>query len=135
MNKVILLGNLVEDPEVKSKRERSFTLFTVAVQDGYGDKKTTFFFDCVAGGKTGENIAKYFEKGKPICVEGKLYTRKNDETGYFENKISIYSFSFINGGGDGAKKKKGKKNSSKKRDRDEDDESGDDDDDDSDIPF
>lgn len=107
MNKVFLLGNLTEDPEVKTKRERSFTLFTVAVQDGYGDKKQTFFFDCVAGGKTGENIAQYFEKGKPICVEGKLYTRKNDETGYFENKISIYSFSFINGGGDG-KKKSGK---------------------------
>ena len=72
-------------------------MFCVAVQDGYGDKKKTFFFDCVASGKTGENIAKYFEKGKPILVEGKLYTRKNAESGYKENRISIYSFFFING--------------------------------------
>ncbi|KKL76891.1 hypothetical protein LCGC14_2040300, partial [marine sediment metagenome] len=66
MNKVILLGNLTEDPEVKSYQDNSFTVFCVAVQDGYGDKKKTFFFDCIASGKTGENIAKFFEKGKPI---------------------------------------------------------------------
>lgn len=112
MNKVILLGNLTEDPEVKSYQDNSFTVFCIAVQDGYGDKKKTYFFDCVASGKTGENIAKYFEKGKPILVEGKLYTRKNDETGFKEIKISIYSFSFINGGGDG--KKKNSKKPSKK---------------------
>lgn len=119
MNKVILLGNLTENPEVKTHRDNSFTVFCVAVQDGYGDKKRTFFFDCIASGKTGENIAKYFEKGKPILVEGKLYTRKNDETGYKENKISIYSFSFINGGGDGKKKKK--KNTRKPREEETDD--------------
>ena len=117
MNKVILLGNLTEDPEVKTHRDNSFTIFCVAVQDGYGDKKKTYFFDCIASGKTGENIAKYFEKGKPILVEGKLYTRKNDENGYKENKISIYSFSFINGGGDGKKKKK---NTRKPREEEED---------------
>ncbi len=49
----------------------------MAVQDGFGDKKKTFFFDCVASGKTGENIAKYFEKGKPILVEGKLIGQKD----------------------------------------------------------
>ncbi len=112
MNKVILLGNLVEDPEVKSYKDNSFTVFCVAVQDGYGDKKKTYFFDCVASGKTGENIAKWFEKGKPILVEGKLYTRKNDETGYKEIKISIYSFSFINGGDS----KKGKNTNKNRQD-------------------
>ena len=118
MNKIILLGNLTEDPEVKTHRDNSFTVFCVAVQDGYGDKKKTYFFDCIASGKTGENIAKYFEKGKPILVEGKLYTRKNDESGYKENKISIYSFSFINGG-DGKKKNKGKKQDKKPVDDEE----------------
>ena len=88
-------------------------MFCVAVQDGYGDKKKTFFFDCVASGKTGENIAKYFEKGKPILVEGKLYTRKNPESNYKENRISIYAFSFIPGGGD-SKKTGGKKKDTQK---------------------
>ncbi len=119
MNKVILLGNLTEDPVVKSHRDNSFTVFCVAVQDGYGDKKKTFFFDCIASGKTGENIAKYFEKGKPILVEGKLYTRKNDESGYKENKISIYSFSFINGGGEGKKASDKKKETKKPVDNEE----------------
>lgn len=109
MNKVILLGNLTADPEVKTYKDNSFTVFTVAVQDGYGDKKKTYFLDCVASGKAGENIAKYFDKGKPILVEGKLYTKKNEESGYKENRISIYSFSFINGGGDGKKKKNTRK--------------------------
>ncbi len=126
MNKVILMGNLTEDPEVKTYKDNSFTVFCVAVQDGYGDKKKTYFFDCLAGGKTGENIAKYFEKGKPILVEGKLYTRKNEESGFKEIKISIYSFSFINGGGDSKKKKK---NTKKTREKDTDDY------DDEDIPF
>jgi len=111
LNKVILLGNLTEDPEVKTHRDNSFTIFCVAVQDGYGDKKKTYFMDCIASGKTGENIAKFFEKGKPILVEGKLYTRKNEVTNFKENKISIYSFSFINGG-DG---KKGKKTTTKSK--------------------
>ncbi len=111
MNKVILLGNLTDDPEVKSYQDNSFTVFCVAVQDGYGDKKKTYFFDCIASGKTGENIAKYFGKGKPILVEGKLYTKKNGESGFKENKISIYGFDFINGGGDG--KKTNKKNEKK----------------------
>ena len=119
MNKVILLGNLTEDPEVKSYQDNSFTVFCVAVQDGYGDKKKTYFFDCIASGKTGENIAKYFEKGKPILVEGKLYTRKNDDTGFKENKISIYSFSFIKGGGDGKKGKKTNKKNEKKEEPEE----------------
>ncbi len=126
MNKVILLGNLTADPEVKTHRENSFTVFTVAVPDGYGDKKKTYFFDCIASGKTGENIAKYFEKGKPILVEGKLYTRKNEDSGYKENKISIYSFSFINGGGDGKKKKKNTKKPREEETNDYDDD---------DVPF
>ncbi len=119
MNKVFLLGNLTADPEVKTHNENSFTLFTVAVTDGYKDKKRTYFFDCIASGRTGENIAEYFEKGKPICVEGKLYTRKNEETGYSEIKVSIYGFTFINGATD-SKKGGGKKGGGKKKQQQED---------------
>ena len=91
-------------------------MFCVAVQDGYGDKRKTYFFDCVASGKTGENIAKYFEKGKPILVEGKLYTRKNDDSGFKENRISIYAFSFINGS-DNSKKTGGKRKDTQKKEQ------------------
>lgn len=111
MNKVILLGNLTADPEVKTHLDNSFTVFCIAVPDGYGDKKKTYFLDCIASGKTGENIAKFFEKGKPILVEGKLYTKKNEEDGFKEIRISVYSFSFISGGDS----KKGKKTSTKSK--------------------
>ena len=87
----------MKDPEVITHGENSFTVFCIAVQDGYGDKRKTCFFDCIASGKTGENIAKYFEKGKPILVEGKLYTKKNDDSGFKEIRISVYTFFFING--------------------------------------
>lgn len=118
MNKVILLGNLTADPEVKTYNGNSFTVFTIAVSDGSGDKKKTYFFDCISNGKTGENIAKYFEKGKPILAEGKLYTKKNEDSGYEENKISIYGFSFINGAdGDGKGKKAGKGQGKPKQDK------------------
>jgi single-strand DNA-binding protein len=122
MNKVILLGNLTADPEVKEYNGNCFTVFTIAVSDGSGDKKKTYFFDCISNGKTGENIAKYFEQGKPICAEGKLYTKKNDETGYEENKISIYGFTFINGadGGKGKGKGKGKSSSKPKQEKTDD---------------
>ena len=90
----------------------------MAVQDGFGDKKKTFFFDCVASGKTGENIAKYFEKGKPIIAEGKLYTKKNDDSGFKEIRISIYSFFFISGGGGTSKKKNTNKNRQDEKDQD-----------------
>jgi len=114
MNKVILMGNLTADPEIKTHDENSFTVFTVAVSDGYKDKKRTYFFDCIASGRTGENIAEYFAKGKPILVEGKLYTRKNPDNDHTEIKISVYGFSFINGA-DGGKKGTSKKTSTKKK--------------------
>jgi single-strand DNA-binding protein len=112
MNKFFLSGNCANDPEVKTHNEASFTVFCVAVSDGYGDKKKTYFFDCIANGKTGENIAKFFVKGKGIMVEGKLYIRKNDQ-GYSENKLQVYGFEFPpssgeakgkGGGGQGKKK-------------------------------
>ena len=93
----------------------------MAVQDGFGDKKKTFFFDCVASGKTGENIAKYFEKGKPIIAEGKLYIKKNEDSGFDEIRISIYAFYFINGGGT-SEKKNTKKNRQDEKDQDADEE-------------
>ncbi len=113
MNKVFLSGNLANDPEIKTHNEASFTVFCVAVQDGFGDKKKTYFFDCIASGKTGENIEKYFSKGKGIMVEGKLYVRKNDD-GHSENKISIYGFEFPPTSPDD-KKSGGKKTSKKKQ--------------------
>lgn len=45
---------------------------SIAVNDGYGDKQYTNFFDVVVWGKTAENIKPYLAKGKQLCINGRL---------------------------------------------------------------
>ena len=77
-NKVILMGNLTRDPELRQTQSgTSVCRFSIAVnlsynaQDGSSRDETCFCeIDCF--GKSAENIAKFFSKGKPILVEGRL---------------------------------------------------------------
>jgi single-stranded DNA-binding protein len=92
----------VKDPEVRGGNGNgSFTTFSVAVNDGFGDKKKVYFLECAAGGKTGENIAKFFKKGKQGIFEGKLYTAKNKQSGFNEVRLSVYKFHFTSDGSGG----------------------------------
>lgn len=80
-NKVILMGNLTRDPELRQTQSgTSVCRFSIAVnrsynaQDGSSRDETCFVeIDCF--GKSAENIAKFFSKGKPILVEGRLRPR------------------------------------------------------------
>jgi single-strand DNA-binding protein len=109
MNNVQLLGNLTKDPETRGYGNSSFTLINIAVNDGWGDKKKTYFISTVASGKTGENISKYLSKGDPLLLNGKLYTKKDESTGFDTLRLAVTGFSFIPGvkssGGGGAAKK------------------------------
>lgn len=76
INKVILMGRLTKDPEIRyTSSGTAVSNFTVAVDDGYGDNKTTSFISCVAWGKSAEFVSNYFTKGKMIIVVGRLQTR------------------------------------------------------------
>jgi len=75
LNTTILQGNLTADPEVFGT-DKKVTKFTIAVNNGYGEYKSTTFVTCVSFGKTGELIATHFEKGKPVIVQGELRTSK-----------------------------------------------------------
>lgn len=76
MNKVILIGNLTKDPEMRSTGTgKSVCAFTLAISQG---KDKTDFIDCVAWDKAAENIAKYMSKGKKMCVIGRLQKRSYD---------------------------------------------------------
>lgn len=76
INKVILMGRLTKEPEIRyTSSGTAVSNFTVAVDDGYGDNKTTSFISCVAWGKSAEFVANYFTKGKMIIVVGRLQTR------------------------------------------------------------
>ncbi len=95
MNILVLSGNLASDPELKTfAGDRSMAVFTIAINEGYKDKKKTYFINCVASGKTGEAIAKYFSKGQQILASGRLYTAKKDGEKWSEIKVAIDRFEF-----------------------------------------
>lgn len=107
-NKVILMGNLTRDPETRqTPNGQSVTNFSLAVnrtwkgQDGSTQEQVSFI-DCVAWGKTGEVIAQYMQKGRPILVEGRLDQRSWEQDGNKRSKVEVIvdSFNFV-GGGDG----------------------------------
>jgi single-strand DNA-binding protein len=73
MNKVILLGRLVKDPEfTQSQTGMEITKITIAVDRHSKGEKTADFINCVAFGKTAIFISSYFEKGKMIAITGNL---------------------------------------------------------------
>lgn len=92
MNKAIIEGNLVRDPELKKANNgKSFINFTLAVSDDYKNQKgevvkQTDFVNCTAWGTAAEVISKYTAKGKPLLIEGKIKTRTYEKNG--EKKYS-----------------------------------------------
>ena len=83
MNKVILMGRLTRDPEVRYTTTNNTLVctFTIAVnrrfkQEGQADAD---FFNIVAWSKTGEFCSKYFKKGQQVGVIGRLQTRNYDD--------------------------------------------------------
>jgi single-strand DNA-binding protein len=77
MNKVIIMGRLTRDPETRYSQAAepvAVVRFGVAVNRRFKrpNEPDADFFDCVAFGKTGEFISKYFNKGRMIAVTGAL---------------------------------------------------------------
>ena len=105
-NKVILMGNLTRDPEVRSTPNgQSVANFTLAVNrtwrgaDG-NTQESVSYIDCVAWGKTGEVIAQYLQKGRALLVSGRLDQRSWEQDGQKRSKIEVIveDFNFVGGG-------------------------------------
>src|SRR2546423_13045272 len=109
-NKVILLGNLTRDPQLKYLPSQTpVAEFGLAVNRKFRtqageDREEVTFVDCAAFAKTAELINQYFTKGKPIFIEGRLkYDSWEDKQGGGKrSKLSVHvdNFQFI-GGRDG----------------------------------
>lgn len=69
-------GRMVRDPSTKEVSGHQLTEFTVAWDTLIKGKSEANFMDCKSWGKTGETIARFFPKGKPIYVVGKLRVEK-----------------------------------------------------------
>ena len=84
-NKVILIGNLTSDPELKQTQNGiSVTSFSLAVgrRKVKDQEPQTDFINCVAWRGTAEFICNYFQKGKSILIVGSLQTRNwEDQNG------------------------------------------------------
>lgn len=80
MNKFLGIGRLVRDPELKGVA----TKFTIAIDRDFvkqGEQRQADFLSCVAFGKTGEFIIKYFKKGSRILIEGTVQTGSYEKDG------------------------------------------------------
>lgn len=84
LNKIILMGRLAADPELKTTNSGlSVAGFRMAVDRNYqskeGGEKQADFIPCVAWRQTAEFIARYFGKGRMIAVEGALQSRNYED--------------------------------------------------------
>jgi single-strand DNA-binding protein len=96
-NKLLLGGRLTRDPELRyTPNEKAVVDITVAVNDGYGDKKTAYFVDATVWGKAAENLCKFFAKGDPVFLEGKIVqeTWEDKQTGKKRSKLKMVAFAF-----------------------------------------
>ena len=84
MNKVIMIGRLVADPELRfTQSGKAVATYKIAVdrrfkQEGQPEAD---FFPCVAWGQNGEFASKYLRKGTKIAIEGRLQTRSWEQDG------------------------------------------------------
>ncbi len=107
-NKVILVGNLTADPELKKTPSGvSVTAFSIAVQRRYAkpeDPVQADFINIVAWRTTAEFVSRYFTKGSPILVCGAIQTRNyTDQNGQkrYVTEVVADEVSFVGRKGDG----------------------------------
>lgn len=82
MNRVVLVGRMVRDPERKRTNSgSSVTSFTIAVDNPAktGAERSASFIPCTCWNKTAENVAKYCTKGSLIGVDGRLNQRSYED--------------------------------------------------------
>ncbi len=107
VNKVILIGNLTRDPELKYlPSQTAVAEFGLAVnrtwtgQDGVKKEEVTFV-DCSAFGRQAETLQKYVKKGSPLFVEGRLKLDQweaQDGSKRSKMRVVIENFQFLGGG-------------------------------------
>ena len=81
MNKIILVGRLVRDPEVRSMSTGNVVNFSIAVNRNFKNKDGQYeadFFNCVAYRNNADFISRFFKKGNLIGIEGRVQNRSYD---------------------------------------------------------
>ena len=108
MNKVILIGRLTRDPELRTTPTgRNVCQFSIAVNRTYTNasgEREADFINCVVWDKQAENLAKYQKKGNQIAVEGRIQTRNYDDKDgkrVYVTEVLVTNVSFLDAKGSG----------------------------------
>jgi single-strand DNA-binding protein len=114
LNKVMLMGNLTRDPELRvTPKGTPICQFSLAINRQFKmesgeSREEVIYVDVEAWGKQGETIAKYLTKGRPLYVEGRLrldqWEDKNTKEKRSRMKVVLEQFQFLGdsrGGGGG----------------------------------
>lgn len=107
MNKVILVGRLTADPELRQTPNGVASCrFTIAVDRRFADKNTgerqADFITCIAWRQTAEFVSRYFNKGKLIAVEGNLRNnnyqdRNHPDVTHYTMDVQVDNVEFVGG--------------------------------------
>lgn len=104
-NKVIMLGNLTRDPELRYTPSGSAVCeFGIATNRSYTtsdgqEREDTCFVDVSIWGRRGEVVSEYFSKGRPILIEGRLNydTWETPDGRQSKHTVVAYNFEFVGG--------------------------------------
>jgi len=117
VNKVILIGNLGKDPEVRYTPDgRAVANFNIATNESWTDKSSgskqerTEWHKIVAWGKTAELCGEYLSKGRQVYIEGRLQTREwtnKEGAKQYTTEIVANQVVFLSGGERGAGRSRG----------------------------
>lgn len=97
-NKVILMGNLTRDPELRyTPNGTAVATLSLAVNRRFKAneewREETDFFDIVVFGKQAENCGEYLKKGRPVLVDGRLSQRRwETDDGQKRSKVEVVAF-------------------------------------------
>jgi single-strand DNA-binding protein len=115
MNKVILVGRLTADPELrKTQSGIASCKFTVAVNRRFKNERTgeydADFITCQAWRQTAEFVSRYFSKGKMILIEGSLRTGKyqdknHSDVTHYTTDVFVDNVEFVGGKNDSGQAK------------------------------
>ena len=108
LNKVMLIGNLTRDPELRvTPKGTAICQFSLAVNRKFkdesgGEREEVTYIDVEAWSKQGETIAKYCTKGRPLFVEGRLrldqWEDKTTREKRSRMKVVLENFQFLGSG-------------------------------------
>ena len=95
LNRVILMGNLTRDPELRQTTNSDVCHFSLAINRNYSDasgqkQQETTYVDAEAWGRTAQVITQYLHKGEPLLIEGRLKLDQwQDQNGQNRSKLKV----------------------------------------------